>query len=502
MLKKTCGLFLGLVVLAGSACVTPTHASSAQQIIITSIQAGGAAGAKEELVILYNSSQLAVSVGDWCLVNKADVTFACFASDATEGWKTNYIVPPYGYLTIASEEYLQAHDYPREFYSLVYPVTNQSSGSIVGSADSLSLRNDEQQLIAEKTWVSAIPAGKVLLRMKLITEPDIYAINNEATDWLYDTVRTPPLSALMRTDNPVTPPLEEEPEEPGSEPPHTPLPPIITEVLANPKGADTGGEYIELYNPNSSDEVALGTFKLRVGVGASAKWYSFPKGMRIAARSYIAILNSQVAFTLGNTAGAVQLFNGDEAVGELIEYTSPKEGRAWVLLDGAWQYSPVLTPGAENSTTPNEAEVDTTADATVATAPQKPCAANQYRNPETGRCKLIATDSTAPSPCKPGQERNPETNRCRSVAGAATALTPCKEGQERSAETNRCRAIVKMSSVDYKVQDVQKGADNQPSWYYWIAIIAVVAMVLGYAVWEWREELVGVWKRLRGLVRK
>ncbi len=77
MLKKWYGLFLGLVVLAGSACVTPTHASSAS-LLITQIKAGGQAGALEELVVIYNNSSTAIEVTNWCLTNRANVAFACF----------------------------------------------------------------------------------------------------------------------------------------------------------------------------------------------------------------------------------------------------------------------------------------------------------------------------------------------------------------------------------------------------------------------------------------
>jgi hypothetical protein len=59
-----------------------------------------------------------------------------------------------------------------------------------------------------------------------------------------------------------------------------------------------------------------------------------------------------------------------------------------------------------------------------------------------------------------------------------------------------------MSSVGYDVKGVQVKAGAQLNWYYWAAIIAVVALIIGYAAWEWRQELVGIWKRLRGAFAK
>ena len=86
--------------------------------------------------------------------------------------------------------------------------------------------------------------------------------------------------------------------------------------------------------------------------------------------------------------------------------------------------------------------------------PVKPCRPDQYRNPETGRCKKISTRNTAPSrvgnpkPCKPGQFRNPVTNRCKKIAQpisrptsrpASRNLKPCKPHQFRNPVTNRCK---------------------------------------------------------------
>lgn len=50
--------------------------------------------------------------------------------------------------------------------------------------------------------------------------------------------------------------------------------------------------------------------------------------------------------------------------------------------------------------------------------------------------------STDLKPCAEGQYRNPETNRCKSIVALASVLAPCKDGQYRSEETNRCRNIV------------------------------------------------------------
>lgn len=504
MLKKMLGLVLGLVVLAGSACVTPTHASSASPVIITYIQAGGAAGAKEELIVLYNSSPDAVDVTDWCLANKSAVAFVCFESDLIVGEASSYTLEPYGYLSIASETYVQAHSYDRQHYSYIYPAASQSSGTIVGSADSISVRAANQDVIATKAWASPIVAGRALSRIKLSATPDVYQAADEMVDWQAGGVIEPPISSLVTAHTPIAEvpgagSLDpDDSEGSGSETSTTP-PLLLSEIFPNPSGPDAGGEYVEIYNPSLTKAVSLTDYSLRIGFDERFKEYSFPPQSSIAPLSYAIFFNGDIPFGLINTIGAVQLFYKGTAVGDPITYVSPKDNEAWAAIDGTWQYTTTLTPGLANLPTPPTVLLPAIAKAPAA---PKPCATNQYRNSETGRCKLVSTAPSSVIACKAGQERNPETNRCRSIASATKAPAPCKEGQERSVETNRCRAIVKMSNADYKVQAVQHDADNQPSWYYWAAMAGVVALVLGYAVWEWREELRTGWVRLRNLVRK
>ncbi len=130
---------------------------------------------------------------------------------------------------------------------------------------------------------------------------------------------------------------------------------------------------------------------------------------------------------------------------------------------------------------------------------QKSCAANQYRHPETNRCRLIPSEDEA-TPCKQNQYRNEETNRCRSIA-ATTTQVACKEGQERNPETNRCRNIKKMTKTDYGVLGAtSKGQPSQ--WYIVLAIVAVMTILLGYAAWEWRNELKTFYQKLLRFVRR
>lgn len=494
MLKKKRLLFLGLIVLAGSACVTPTHASSASPVVLTYIQASGAGGAKDELIVIHNNSAVEVDVTNWCLVNKQAVQFACFEPPASEPGMagTKYFLPAYTSAAVASNEHITASGLAQDFFSLTYTATNQTSGSLIASADTISIIDDDSEVVDVHTWSSAAPSGKAYQRVQIMTSPNIYAAMNDTSDWLVDARKEAPPSELELRVN----------KETDDEAAPIRQPPVITELLANASGVDLGKEFIELFNPGT-DTLPLDAFKLRIGFD-TPKWYTFPAGSTLEPNQYKAFFDSDMGFTLPNTTGKVQLFLGDEAAGEPIEYASPKDDHAWAFIDAIWQYTPSATPGLENKLELALAMTDEEEGETETVQELKPCAENQYRNPETGRCKLLSVaKSLEPTPCKSNQERNPETGRCRLIASATSKIpAPCKEGQERNPETNRCRNSIKMSSAQYGVKGAKTSKDNQPSWYYFAGIGLVVVGVLAYAVWEWREELCTIYGRIKALFAK
>jgi hypothetical protein len=187
---------------------------------------------------------------------------------------------------------------------------------------------------------------------------------------------------------------------------------------------------------------------------------------------------------------------------------------AWANIAGIWQYTNQPTPGADNLSS-----IFAEDDVEEVVIGLQPCAQNQYRNPETNRCRLLVTAGSTLTPCKDGQyrsevtnrcrsisadvstlvachdnqERNPETNRCRSITGNSSELTACKEGQERNSETNRCRNVAgSIPNVGFAVQPI---ADTGSAVIGWWAVGGVSLLAFGYAAWEWREELVQAIRR-------
>jgi hypothetical protein len=234
----------------------------------------------------------------------------------------------------------------------------------------------------------------------------------------------------------------------------------------------------------------------------------------VASGGYAVFTDDDMPFTLVNTTSQVRIVSSDEQlIDESPLYTNPYDGNSWELYNGVWQYSDQPTVGLDNlpSLPPEVVE-----DAATGLAP---CAANQYRNPDTNRCRLIVTIGSTLTPCKDGQYRSevtnrcrslgadiaslvpcaegqdriPLTNRCRSATQAAATLTPCKADQERNTDTNRCRTVAKISPADYAPQPVAKSDDSSAGL---IALALVIAAALGYAIWEWRVELTKLFYKL------
>lgn len=332
--------------------------------------------------------------------------------------------------------------------------------------------NDET--VDERAWASGLPAGSSWQRLILADQPRLYADTDSEMDWQVHTTLILPTHELSYR-------LGE--GEPGPDPIATPAL-QISELLPNPEGSDTGNEFIELYNADLDTPVMLDEYSLRVGPNLD-KEYQLPEGTVLQPGEYRAFYNDVVRFTLVNSASAVQLVYDGEAVGDIVQYESTDEGRSWSLIAGEWVLG-VPTPGAVN-------EEYVVSSVTAVTAQEenalKPCADNQYRSPETNRCRKIETVSSSLTPCGPGQERNPDTNRCRNIVTADSASKPCAEGQERNPETNRCRKIVQMTTVDHAVLAATEEKSSGLQWYAWAAMGGIVMAIVGYAVWEWRAEL-------------
>ena len=287
------------------------------------------------------------------------------------------------------------------------------------------------------------------------------------------------------------------------------LPLKITELLPNAAGSDDGSEFIEIYNPNGID-IDLANYVFYVGTN-NTTFYSFPTGSQIKAGQYLAFSNDDIKFTLVNTTSSVHLYSADNfLIDETPIYENPSDGMAWALIDDVWQYTNQPTPGSANvaSLIETKVEADTKNDL-------QPCADNQYRSPDTNRCRLLPTTSSTLVPCKDGQYRSEETNRCRNIASDVATLIPCAEGQERNPDTNRCRSVTAVlgasdlvackagqernpdtnrcrnitSSIPVAAFAPEKTNETLNNYIVWWTLAGVGSVAIIYGVWEWRQEI-------------
>jgi len=128
---------------------------------------------------------------------------------------------------------------------------------------------------------------------------------------------------------------------------------ILTEILANPEGSDTEGEFIELYNP-SEKIVDLSEWTLH---DASASGKHTIQDLSIQPRSYSVIYRAQSKIALNNSGSEdVLLRSPDEQVKSETTYTSATEGISLSFNQdaGTWTQTTTPTPGKENIFTQNK----------------------------------------------------------------------------------------------------------------------------------------------------
>ena len=477
-------------------------------MLITQVQAGVSGGATKEFITLYNPSTFEVDISDWCVRQKTDVAFACFYSGSASEVT---IVPPYSYAVIASASF--AETMPEHFFSVVYQPLSQSSGSLVGSTDRVVLVNPLGEEIDRVTWTTSTPSDSILQRHRdaVIVDPFTpvpYLDTNLTTDWSVQPLQQLPIDQTERrwieidycqNIEGIQTAMPEDMlyNEIGE---CVPLPAasmptvIVSELVPNVAGADEGREYIELFNYGDAP-ADMSQVSLVVGV-SSQKIFRFPAGTIIQPQTYKTFRSQDIAFSLTNTTGQVGLrFEDGTMIDQTPVYTDAKGDMAWALIDGFWEYTNQSTPDAMNLRS-----LETVDEVEAEPATVKPCAANQYRSPETNRCRRIQASVASVTPCRPDQYRSPETNRCRTIA-MEKQPAPCTAGQERNPDTNRCRNVKQMPVTDYAVLGAETTSEPD-QWYIFLAIGIGLLAALVYAAWEWRAELRGILGKVVRFVRR
>jgi hypothetical protein len=187
----------------------------------------------------------------------------------------------------------------------------------------------------------------------------------------------------------------------------------------------------------------------------------------------------------------------------LMEYSTHKAETSWAYFADGWKLTYSMTPGAENiyqqfQTCEVGKHINVaTGNCVKDVDPPAECAENQYRNPDTGRCKKLDSEKTL-AECAEGQFRNPLTNRCKKIA-SDDELSPCAEGWERNPETNRCRKTPIGSEAAYAVGPMSDSGQDRA----WLWIGGGGAALLGAMIaWQFRPEIGRLFGRIVSKVKR
>lgn len=277
----------------------------------------------------------------------------------------------------------------------------------------------------------------------------------------------------------------------------------VTEVLVNPRDCLFGDtdhtcyDYVKLKNTGQTT-IDLSQYRLRTGfenTDARATNTVYLYGMLPAGATVRIDHNADGSpVSISANDGAVWL---EDAYG-IASYdlkvppyigsgTTAHQGQSWAYdaASSAWKWA-VPSPMSVQNNFDLPAETKTSK---TSVTQYVPCAVGQYRSQETHRCRSSTSATTTYKPCASNQTRSPVTHRCRGVLGASTTLKPCAKDQKRSPETNRCRKIqTKLATADFAVEPVKQGAKAFAGWW---ALGGLAVLAVGYASWEWRDEVRG-----------
>ncbi len=296
-----------------------------------------------EWLEIYNASSSAVTIG-------SDFKFNDGANHGLSLSQGTSTIAVGDFAIIADKPDLFLTDYSSYSGNLFDSVVNITNA---GTTISIMVGSEiADQLIFSNSW-GAAGNGSTLEKID-------FTLSNELTNWQESKISggTPgKFSSVLATS--TDPELEPEPD-PDPEPDPKPQidyrdKVILSELLANPVGDDTSGEWLELHN-NTNDNIDLIGWSV---ADSSETKYKFATSIILKANGYLVIDTSVSNIALNNTSDDIRLF--DDA-GNLIDefgYTSVKEGWSWAKIDDQWQMSSKPTSGEANIVPENKAPMAT-----------------------------------------------------------------------------------------------------------------------------------------------
>jgi hypothetical protein len=489
---------------------------ASSKILLNEVQTGSLSDAKEEFIEVYNPSDSDLDMNGWNLeyLSASGLTVTPLYSFSGD-------IPGKSIILLAHEGYYQAK--ADGFFGIG---DSKSSGLLAQSGGHVRLKDSGGNIIDLIGWgsalnpetetVAAMPAGSSAERLIDCAGQPIDS-NDNSSDFALNAMPTPGTLGNVITsgcddDNQGSQNGGDSGNDgtgddsgssdnndtggQGAGPQTSCDGMIISELLPNPAGTDSGHEFIEIHNP-TKDIIDMAGCKLQTST--SSKIYEFAD-LKLQPGQYKAFYNDKTGLTLANSGGgSVYLIDTDDTEIYQVDYEADLgDDVSWSLIGSHWTQSFSVTPDKANELLESKpcpagqtrnGDTGRCINIIEEAAGLAPCSEGKERNPATNRCRNIASLATALKACAANQVRNPVTNRCRKIDGSTSALAPCKPGQERNPQTHRCRKAAATSSAGNlnDVKDVlSASSENTANWT--VAALAVFG-ALSYAIFEWRNEI-------------
>lgn len=120
---------------------------------------------------------------------------------------------------------------------------------------------------------------------------------------------------------------------------------FISEFLPDPKGDDSGKEWIEITNESNEVQNISGW---GIGNKVEKAVFIFPESTYLAPKGLLLLSSSLTKISLLNDSGSLFLFYPSGNISQEIKYEKPGEGVAVARKDGKYVYTENPTPGMKN----------------------------------------------------------------------------------------------------------------------------------------------------------
>ncbi|MGE5392470.1 MAG: lamin tail domain-containing protein [Candidatus Saccharibacteria bacterium] len=331
-------------------------AATADHLVISQVQiTGGKGKTGNDFIELHNPTDQAVSLTNWKLVKRTK-TGATDSSLVSWNSTDSAAVPAYGYYLWANGDYLDI------------PVTPDiTRKSTIAEDNGIALKDSGGNVIDSVGWGGAsnifvegaafvsFDGGKV---QSLERKPGGIGGNgqdsNSNSDDFFIQAAPHPRNSLGQEGLIAADP-QSEPDAPVSAPVRQYTQSlIISEFLPNPEGADTGEEWVELFNP-SNEIVELAGWKLddkplsEDAVGVTA--YKFPDTAKLMPGEFLTVDLPEDVFGLSNFGGdTLRLIWPDDTVAAKVVYEgdAPEEQAYARKADGSYAWTLEQTKNTAN----------------------------------------------------------------------------------------------------------------------------------------------------------